>query len=249
VEYLGTAYSGFQRQPGKVTVQATLEEAVASVVGERTTVVGSGRTDAGAHALHQVVAFSTESALPPSRLQAALNAHLPDDIAVVEASEERPDYHPRFDAARRVYRYLIWNREVRSPFWSSRAAHVRRRLDEHAMAEAAKALIGEHDFSAFVEANDPGKRTRTMYDARCWRDGDMVIVELCATGFMRQMVRSIAGTLIRVGRGQLSPQALGSVLESRDRTRAGDTAPAYGLYLIDVQYPSATAAGGAKEKE
>jgi tRNA pseudouridine38-40 synthase len=117
------------------------------------------------------------------------------------------------------------------------------------MAQAAATLLGEHDFSAFVETNDPGNRMRTMYDARCWRDGDMVIIELCATGFMRQMVRSIAGTLIRVGRAQMSAEELGDVLASRERSRAGDTAPACGLYLIDVQYPTATAAGSPKEKE
>lgn len=246
VEYVGTGYAGFQRQPGKVTVQATLEKAISAVTQEDVRVVGSGRTDAGAHAVHQVVAFSTSSALPAETLHRAINAHLPADVAVMSARDVADDFHPRFDATSRTYRYLIWNRETRSPFWRERAAHVSRPLDERAMNAAAQALIGTHDFASFVPTALEGSHERRMDSARCWRDGDLVIVELQGSGFMRQMVRSIVGTLLRVGLGKSSPAAVGEILASRNHELAGTTAPACGLYLYDVHY---AAEGSATPQE
>lgn len=235
MEYVGTAYAGFQRQPGKVTVQTTLEAAIAAVTQEQVRVVGSGRTDAGAHAAEQVIAFSTRSALPLDVLRRAINVYLPADIVITSSAEVASDFHPRFDASSRVYRYLIWNRPERSPFWSGRAAHVKARLEESAMNLAAKHLIGAHDFGAFVPAT--GKSAvRTMFRADCRRDGHLVAIELEASGFMRQMVRSIAGTLIRVGLGKLSVEEFGAVLQSGDRARAATTAPSHGLYLVQVKY-------------
>lgn len=246
-EYLGTAYAGFQRQPGKVTVQGVLEGAVERVTGEQTAVIGAGRTDAGAHALGQVIAFSTSSDLPPERLRAALNAHLPADIRVISARDTPAAFHPRYDALSRRYRYLIWNREPASPFWTGRAALVRHPLDESRMHQAAQDLVGERDFSAFVASTAKGSRVRTMYSAGVRRDGDLVTVELEANGFMRQMVRSIVGTLILVGTGKLQPDELSAILWSHDRSIAGTSAPAHGLYLVDVRYPAALSAAPTRE--
>jgi tRNA pseudouridine38-40 synthase len=219
-------------------VQATLEQAIESITGGKPSVVGSGRTDAGAHALRQVVAFSTESTLGADVLRRALNATLPADIAVTSAQEVRSNFHPRFDASSRVYRYLIWNRPVRSPFWHGRAAHVKPYLEVDAMHEAAQHLTGTHDFGAFVPRNLTGSRTRTVYRAECRRDGDVVSVELEADGFMRQMVRSIVGTLVRVGLGKIGSAEFGGILASLDRKQAATTAPAAGLYLAEVRYPN-----------
>jgi tRNA pseudouridine38-40 synthase len=236
VEYDGSGYAGFQSQPGKVTVQSILERAVEAVTQERTPVVGSGRTDAGAHALGQVVAFSSSSTLSTATLCRALNAQLPSDVSVIRVSDMPLTFHPRFDATSRTYRYLIWNRPVSSPFWQGRAAHVKPHLDTEAMGQAAEHLLGTHDYGAFVAATASLNRARTVFRADCRRDSDLVVVELEANGFMRQMVRAIVGTLILVGRGKLEPRDVRRILESRKRERAGDTAPAHGLYLVNVRY-------------
>lgn len=217
-------------------MQSVLESAIERVTGERSGIVGSGRTDAGAHALAQVIAFSTESSLAVDVLGRAINAYLPDDITVTSIAEVDEAFHPRFDALSRSYRYTIWNRSTPSPFWVGRAMFVRPRLNVAAMVEAASLLEGTHDFGAFVASSAPGDRTRTMYSARCWREGDLVHIELEATGFMQQMVRAIAGTLVRVGLGRLTHGEFAAILASRDRVQAAETAPAHGLYLMRVRY-------------
>jgi tRNA pseudouridine38-40 synthase len=233
---VGSAYAGFQRQPNKDTVQATLDDALSRVTQENVHVIGSGRTDAGAHAAFQVVAFSTESELQPETLQRAANALLPRDVAITNAREVAESFHPRFDAVSRIYRYLIWNRPVRSPFWEGRAAHVKPHLNEEAMHRALHYLHGRCDFASFVPANFIGSRERTVCAATCRRDGDVVVVDIEAEGFMRQMVRSIVGTLIDVGRGKIDVHEFERIVLARDRTQAGRTAPAYGLYLVAVRY-------------
>lgn len=238
VEYAGTAYAGFQRQPHEETVQGVLERAIQQITGEEVNLTAAGRTDAGAHAVYQVISFTSGTSLAAESLTRALNAHLPPDIAVTCTREVPDAFHPRFDACSRTYRYLIWNREQRSPLWLNRAAYVRRPLEADRMDAASRHLLGEHDFSAFTWNQERENRTRRMQDARCWREGHLVIVELRASGFLKQMVRSIAGTLIEVGKGRLEPDALPSILASRDRERAGETAPACGLYLVNVEYPA-----------
>jgi tRNA pseudouridine38-40 synthase len=217
-------------------VQATLEDALSRVTQEDIHVIGAGRTDAGAHALCQVVAFSTESRLRPEVLQRAANAMLPRDVVISRASEVALDFHPRFDATSRTYRYLIWNRPVRSPFWEGRGAHVKPHLDERAMHAAAQCLVGRLDLGSFVPANFSGSRERSVWSARCWRDDAIVVIDLEAEGFMRQMVRSIAGTLVDVGRGKIGESEFRKIVLARDRTQAGKTAPAHGLYLMSVLY-------------
>lgn len=245
IEYLGTNYVGFQRQPRGVTVQQTLEEAIGSITGETVTVYGSGRTDAGAHAVGQVIAFSTDMDLEPRTLVRTLNALLPRDIAVVEAEEVPLEYHPRYHAVSRTYRYLIWNRGVRSPFWQGRAAHVSRHLDERVMNLAAGRLVGRRDVGAFVPARTKSEKVRRIYATSCTRQDDLITIEITASGFMRQMVRAIAGTLIEVGLGHRTPEDFERIVTSRDRRQGGDTAPPEGLYLISVQYDDAPSMAGS----
>lgn len=233
---MGTAFAGFQRQPSKRTVQATLEDAIRIVTQEDVRLVAAGRTDAGTHALQQVAAFSTASTLPVADMTRALNATLPFDVAVTSIADVDPSFHPRFDAVSRIYRYVIWNRTIRSPLWHGRAAHIKRILDADAMNEAAAHLIGRHDFSAFIPQRIDVRRTRVLYNAHCRRDGDLVIVELEAQGFMRQMIRSIVGSLVEIGLGKADPDSLRATVESRDRREGGDTMPACGLYLVEVRY-------------
>ena len=217
-------------------MQATLEGALTRVTQEDIHVVGSGRTDAGAHAVSQVVAFSTETVLRPEVLQRAANAVLPRSVAITSACDVPNDFHPRFDALSRLYRYVIWNRSVRSPFWEGRSAHVKPTLDAGAMHRSLQVLVGRQSFASFVPANYDGSSERTVSWARCWRDGWTVNMEIEAEGFMRQMVRSIAGTLIDVGRGKIDPEQFSRIVRARDRTEAGRTAPACGLYLMRVRY-------------
>ena len=233
---MGTAYAGFQRQPGKVTVQSVIEETIGKVTQDRVRVDGSGRTDAGAHALAQVIAFTTTSALAPEVLQRALNATLPRDIAVTSVCEVGPGFHPRFDAHSRTYRYLIYNRRAPSPFWQRRAAHIRHALDHRAMAAAAGVLLGRHDFAAFVPVAQSAGSVRTMYRSDCSRQGDLIAVYLRASGFKQQMARCIAGTLVRAGEGKVDAAEMAAILASKDRRRAGETMPPHGLYLAAVHY-------------
>lgn len=165
-----------------------------------------------------------------------MNFHLPSDIAVSQAVEVAKDFNPRADACSRTYHYLIWNRPVRSPFQVGRAAHVRHSLDAGAMHDAIRLLLGRHDMSAFIPVKSESNRERTIFDASCVRQGDMITVKIEASGFMKQMVRAIVGTLILVGRGRLTLSDFAGILELRDRTRGGDTAPACGLYLVAVNY-------------
>jgi tRNA pseudouridine38-40 synthase len=218
-------------------VQSTLEQAISQVTQEPIEVLGSGRTDAGAHAVHQVIAFSTITRLDSASLVRAVNACLPRDIAVTAGAEVPLTFNPRRDASSRTYRYLIWNRAVRSPFMLGRSMHVEHRLDERAMDAAAQILVGRHDLGAFIPVRTEGGRERTIYAAGCSRESDLICIDIEATGFMRQMVRAIAGTLIHVGAGKMTHAQFGEVLSGRDRASAGDTAPACGLYLLRVRYP------------
>lgn len=235
-------------------MQAQLEKAIESVTGQIPRITASGRTDAGTHALGQVIAFTIDSDLAPQALERALNARLPVDIAVREMTETSASFHPRFDARSRTYRYLIWNAPDRSPLRADRATHIRKPLDTNLMNEAIGRLVGRKDFTTFVAASAPGRRTREILDASVCRVGQEVVVELRGNGFMRQMIRSIVGTLIDVGLGRTTLEEFEAIARSGDRTRAGATAPACGLYLVSVQYgdePSADAGryGRARSEE
>jgi len=237
VEYDGTRYAGFQRQKREITVQEEIEKALASVTQEQTKIVGAGRTDAGVHATGQVISFSTGWKRPLSELQRAVNALLPFDIAIFELSEVPLDFHARKSALSRRYRYTIFNRPLRSPLSRLYAYHWVGGLDLEAMKEALEHLIGVHDFASFGRARPRGSTVRQMVEVDCRREGDYIYIDLEANAFLKGMVRTIVGTLLLVGRGELSPQGFKEVLEAKDRSRAGDPLPAHGLCLTGVSYP------------
>jgi len=237
VEYDGTDFVGWQRQENGPSVQAALEEAVARMTGERVVVAGAGRTDAGVHARGQVAAFSTERAIAVDGFRRGLNALLPPSVAVVAADEAPADFDPRRHARGKRYRYRIWNAESRSPLEARTSWHVRAPLDERAMHEAASRLVGRHDFVAFRAADCDRKNTvRRIARLDVARAGPLVTVDAEADAFLKHMVRIVVGSLYEVGRGARPAGWIGEVLDGRDRTRAGPTAPPQGLTLERVDY-------------
>jgi tRNA pseudouridine38-40 synthase len=269
LSYDGTDFSGFQRQANARSVQAELEVALAAIEGKNVTVAGAGRTDSGVHALGQVASFELSSAIAESDLLRALNAKLPEDVRVLSAEVAAPGFHARFSARSKMYRYRISNTRVMSPFQRRFAWHISRNLDLAAMNEAARELLGEHDFSSFQATGAPSPRnrsesraawllgererggntekvkgtTRTMTRSG-WTEeplagGRLLLYEVAGTGFLKYMVRAVVGTLIEVGDGRRTPASLRDLLDSRDRAAAGPTAPPMGLYLVRVDYDAA----------
>jgi tRNA pseudouridine38-40 synthase len=239
IAYDGTGFVGWQRQASGVSIQGLLEDALSDLDGRRVNVAGAGRTDAGVHAHGQVASVVLARAIDPATLMRATNARLPAAIRVIDASEAPADFHARFHARSKRYRYRIWNGEVISPFERAYAWHVAGpSLDVGAMAEAASAFEGRHDFAAFQAAGgETHSAVRTVFDTRI--DGGpegLVEYNISGDGFLRHMVRNLVGTLVEVGRGRRSPAWVRDVLESRDRGRAGPTAPAEGLFLMAVEY-------------
>jgi tRNA pseudouridine38-40 synthase len=237
LEYDGTNFAGWQQQAKGRTVEAELKKALRSITGSDVVVHAAGRTDAGAHAEGQVVNFRTDGRIAPQRLVAALNARLPEDVAVLSAEVVPDDFHARYSARWRRYRYRYLDRPSRPALERGRCWHVREKLDVEAMAEAAAVLNGKHDWTSYCSASEPaGARVREMRSARVKRRGAFVEVELVAEGFLRGMVRSIAGALAEVGRGKRPPKWVGEVLRACDRRQASRTAPARGLTLMEVIY-------------
>lgn len=241
--YDGTRYAGWQVQPGRSTVQQALEGALQQVIGAPVRACASGRTDAGVHALGQVVSVRTDSRLPCAVLLRAVNARLPRDVAVVSVREARPGFHARRDALAKRYRYQIDNRPVVDVFGRLFAWHIRKVLDHGAMDRAARGLLGTHDFRGF-ESSGARRQTsvRTVTDIGVRRgigtDANRVSIEVEANGFLYNMVRTIVGTLVEVGRGARPEGWPVDVLRARDRRRAGPTAPPQGLFLVRVDYPA-----------
>jgi tRNA pseudouridine38-40 synthase len=237
LEYDGSNFAGWQQQAHGRTVEAELKRALREITGKDHTVYAAGRTDAGAHAEGQVVNFHTDGRISPQRLVAALNARLPEDVAVLSAELVADDFHARYSARWRRYRYRYLDRPARPALERGRCWHVRGPLDVDAMSEAATALIGKHDWTSFCSATEPPEaRVREMRSARVMRRGDFVELELVAEGFLRGLARSIAGALAEVGRARRPPKWVGQVLRARDRRQAPRTAPAGGLTLMEVIY-------------
>jgi tRNA pseudouridine38-40 synthase len=238
VEYDGSAYAGWQTQPAAPSVQQAAEAALARIAAAPVALVCAGRTDAGVHALGQVAHFDTEAVRSMRSWVLGANSELPPDVSLRFAQPVPGHFHARYSAEARTYRYLILNRNARSALHARRATWVHRELDTARMQEAAGALIGEHDFSAFraaeCQARSPVRRLERLAVAR---HGDWVLIEATANAFLHHMVRNIAGLLIAVGKGDASPAWAAEVLAGRDRTRAAATAPAAGLYLVAVRYP------------
>ena len=237
LEYDGANFAGWQQQARGRTVEGELKRALRSIIGEDVTVYAAGRTDAGAHAEGQVANFHTDGRISPHRLMAALNARLPEDVAVLSAVVVSDDFHARYSARWRRYRYRYLDRPARPALERARCWHVRERLDVARMSEAARALIGKHDWTSYCSASEPpDARVREMRSASVARRGEFVELELVAEGFLRGLARSIAGALAEVGRGKRPPEWVGDVLQARDRRRAPRTAPAGGLTLMEVIY-------------
>lgn len=237
VEYDGSGFSGWQRQPGHPSVQGALETAVRRVTGRRAAVCASGRTDAGVHAEGQVASFRTASTIPADRFRDALNAHLPEGVAVVESDEAPTSFHPRKAARSKLYRYEILNRPSRPALDRARLWWVRVPLDVPAMRRAARALVGRRDFRSFAsEADRYGSTVRTIRSLRISAAGDRLRVEVEGDGFLYNMVRAIVGTLVQVGRGKMAPAEVKRIVAARDRAQAGPTAPAAGLTLVRVDF-------------
>ncbi|MEE8391095.1 MAG: tRNA pseudouridine(38-40) synthase TruA [Anaerolineae bacterium] len=237
VVYDGTDYGGFQRQTNTPTVQAALEAALAQVTQETITVLAAGRTDAGVHAAGQVIAFNTGWRHGVDALQRALNAVLPADIAVRDVEEAAPDFHPRYDARSRHYRYTLYNAPVRWPLTRRYSLYVAASLDVEAMQQAARSLMGAHDFAAFGRPHKPsGVTVRRMLMAEWGGKTPCLTFDIEANAFLYRMVRSIVGTLLQVGRDEMSVEEFAAVLASCDRGQAGPTAPPHGLCLMQVKY-------------
>jgi len=240
VQYDGTNFAGFQVQTGQRTVQGVLETALRRITGESIRIVGAGRTDRGVHATGQVISFQSGTSLAPRALQHALNAVLPEDVAIITAAEAEPGFHARFSARAREYRYTIWNAAERPVLGRQYVLHWRAYLDAAAMDRAAQVLVGEHDFAAFAGASEaserPRRTIRTMYRLHCWRDGHRVIVQAVADAFLPHMVRNVVGTLLLVGMHRASVEDVARILASRDRRQAGATIPPRGLCLTRVEY-------------
>ena len=237
LEYDGTNFVGWQQQAKGRTVEGELKRALREITAGDLVVYAAGRTDAGAHAEGQVVSFRYEGRIAPRRLMAALNAQLPEDVAVLSAEEVPDAFHARYSARWRRYRYRYLDRTARPALERGRCWHVRGPLDVEAMSEAARALVGRHDWTSFCSASEPERdRVREMRSAQVARRGEFVELELVAEGFLRGQVRSIAGALAEVGRGERPTEWVGKILRSRDRRQAPRTAPAGGLTLMEVIY-------------
>jgi tRNA pseudouridine38-40 synthase len=249
LSYDGTDFHGWQRQPGLRTVQQILEEAIQQLTGALTSPIASGRTDTGVHALGQVVHFLTGSQHSCETFVRALNALLPRDVRVLEAQEMPQDFHATLDATSKRYRYVIDNARIADPFRLRYSWRVPRPLDAAAMSRAGRPLCGRHDFRSF-ETNWPNRKSsiRQIFDLTVERSGSLVTIEVEADGFLYNMVRSIAGTLVLVGAGTRPEEWVGAVLAAKSRVQAGPTAPPQGLFLLGVHYNRPPLGGGGSPR-
>jgi tRNA pseudouridine38-40 synthase len=258
VAYDGSDFAGWQVQPGRTTVQGALASAIGRLTGENVLPQGSGRTDAGVHALEQVASFATESVIPIENWLRALNDNLPASIRVLEVSEAAPEFHARHSARAKTYRYRVHRAAICPPFLARYVWHYPFPLDESAMIAAASVIIGEHDFTSFA-AVDPERRermaaendqstksrtadefrttnVRTIFSSSWSSEDDELVYTVRGSGFLHHMVRNLVGTFILAGKGTLSAEDVQRILQARNRTAAGPTAPASGLYLVAVEY-------------
>lgn len=238
VAYDGTDYCGWQIQPNGITVEEVLNRNLSELTGEEITVIGASRTDSGVHAQGNVAVFDSDTTIPPERIAYAVNRKLPEDIVVIRSEEVPGDWHPRYQETEKTYEYHILNREMPDPVRRRDTYFVSYPLDLEAMRRAAAYLKGEHDFRSFCNIHtDVQDTARTIYDLDIIRSGDLVTVRIRGNGFLYNMVRIIVGTLVRVGRGFYSPGQVKEILEAKERTSAGVTAPPQGLVLVKIDYP------------
>ena len=241
--YDGSEFAGWQVQPGRATIQGTLASAIGRLTGENVLPQGSGRTDAGVHAFAQVATFLTDASIPTENWVGALNDILPPSIRILDVSDAAPEFHARKSAQAKIYRYRIYRGAICPPFIARYAWHYPFPLDEEAMASAAGRVEGEHDFTSFA-AVDPERgredaqvsNIRRIFSSSWAREGDEFVYMVKGSGFLHHMVRNLVGTFILVGKGTLQAEDITRILEARNRSAAGATAPAAGLYLVGVEY-------------
>ena len=238
VAYDGTNYRGWQLQPNGVTIEEMLNRALTDLLREPITVIGASRTDSGVHARGNIAVFDTENRMAPEKICFALNARLPDDIRIQSSQEVPEDWHPRKANCTKTYEYKILNRKIAMPLERLYAHFCYFPLDVERMQEAGNYLVGEHDFKSFCAVGAQVKTTtRTIYSCEVEKDGnDIITIRVTGNGFLYNMVRIIAGTLIRVGGGEMAPDEIPQILGKKDRTAAGPTAPAHGLTMMGIEY-------------
>ena len=237
VEYDGTNFCGWQKQEGLRTVEGEVEKAVLKSTGKSVKIYASGRTDAGVHAYGQVANFKISTTIPGERFLFPLNDKLPEDICIRKSREVPYDFHSRFSAEEKTYRYLILQDELRSPLMRNYAYQVSYKLDVDKMREASKYIIGRQDFTSFTPIKSSiDKNIRTVISSDIKTDGNMIVFEITGNGFLHNMVRIIVGTLIEVGYGKREPEDVREIVRLKDRDKAGHTAPSKGLYLMNVKY-------------
>jgi len=238
IEYDGSDFYGWQRQPNVPTVQGVLEEVLSKICNMPIAIHGTSRTDAGVHALGQRASFSGDFGIPTDRILFATNNMLPPSICITAVEEVPADFHARFNAKGKTYRYKIKNTSKRNVFDRNYVYYVAAPLKVEAMAEAAEHLVGTHDFKCFQATGGPEKTTtvRTITEMKVQQDGDEITIDVTGDGFLYNMVRIIVGTLVQVGLGKISPNQIPGIIQSKDRSKAGQTAPPQGLYLVQVHY-------------
>ena len=243
LSYDGSDFAGWQMQPGAATVQGVLASAIGRITGEKVLPQGSGRTDAGVHALAQVVTFVTESSVPVTNFVKALNDTLPASVRVLEVEEAPADFHARHSAQAKTYRYRIYRAAICPPFLARYVWHYPYPLNEEAMGHAAPLVEGEHDFTSFAAVDPergreavPSSNLRRIFSSGWDREGDELVYTVKGSGFLHHMVRNLVGTFILVGKGTWQADDVTRILKARDRSAAGPTAPASGLYLVNVEY-------------
>ncbi len=237
IAYDGTAYCGWQLQPGHPTVEAELNRALSELLGGEIAVIGASRTDSGVHALGNVAIFDTESFIPAEKICMAINQRLPEDIRVQNSCEVSADFHPRKTVSRKTYEYRIFNKKITVPMERLYSTHIYYDLDVTLMQEAAECMVGEHDFKSFCSVKTQATDTvRTIYELKVRKDGDIITISVTGSGFLYNMVRIIAGTLIEIGRGAYPPEKMKIILNGQDRRLAGPTALAQGLRLMGIEY-------------
>lgn len=241
VAYDGTNYHGWQLQPNVITIESVLNEKLSELLNEDIKVIGASRTDTGVHALGNIAVFDTESRIPGEKFAYALNQRLPEDIKIQKSQEVAPDFHPRHCDSRKTYEYCILNCEFPQPIHRLYSYFTYVQLDVERMQRAAVYLVGEHDFKSFCSVNTVAETTvRTIYELQVEKEKEFIKIRVTGSGFLYNMVRIIAGTLMEVGRGNMEPDDIPSILEALDRTKAGPTAPACGLTMIQYKFLSNT---------
>ncbi len=237
IEYDGKDFNGWQKQPNKLNIQGEIERAIKDVTGEEVELIASGRTDAGVHALAQVANFKTNSKIPVEKIPIALNTKLKRSIRILMAEEVDERFHSRYNCKKKTYQYIINNSKNGTAIYRNLQYNFPEKLDEEKMNRAIQYFVGEHDFSGFKASGTSSKSSvRTVYCGKVERDKDLVMIEITGNGFLYNMVRIIAGTLIEVGLGKIKPGEIPEIIESKDRKRAGKTLPPQGLYLAKVCY-------------